>query len=691
MGYGMTTKLHLDFETRSVADLKAVGLSNYAADPTTDVWCMAWAFDDDPVGLWTPEGSSDDALVKAAHEHIHRGGLVYAHNAAFEFEIGNHVAAPRYGWPPLKLEQMRCTLAMAYAMGLPGSLEHCAAALGVKQLKDMKGYRVMLQMARPRNVTVHSEEDDDEYVCPNCCTPWKCNGPHLPYWEEPIWWDDPAKLETLYAYCKQDVEVERECHRRMLELSDDEQELWLMYARMNQRGIPVDLPNIDRAIDLVEAEKARLDEAMRTITGNTVAGCTDVRQLTAWLRYRGVEVKGVAKADVIDALSTDDLPDDCRQALLLRQEAAKSSTAKLRAMRNGASADGRVRGCIQHHGAHTGRSAGRRVQPLNMARPTLLKSPEAVEDAIAHFGQPQYLDMMYGAPMHVLADCMRGMICAPEGHEFVCCDFSNIEGRVIAWLAGESWKLQAFRDFDAGTGADLYKLAYARAFHIHVDDVDDHMRQVGKVMELALAYGGGIGAFQTMARGYGVEVSDARADELKDAWRKAHPKIVKLWYDLERAAIRAVLEGGIVRCGKIAFRKKGSFLFGQGPSGRVMCYPYPQVKQVETPWGQMKDALTYMVVDSVSRKWKRTSTYGGSLAENFTQFTARDIQTHAMCALEAAGVDLVLEVYDEIVCEAPIGALHVDTVATAMTTLPPWAKGLPVSAEGWHGRRYRKD
>lgn len=653
--------LHIDDETRSVADLPKVGLANYAEHPTTGLWCKAFAFDDDPVQLWTLDGASDEAAVRAAKEHIRKGGRVYAHNGSFEIEISRHVD-PRHGWPTITVEQMRCTMAMAYAMGLPGSLEQCAAALGIEQQKDMKGSRVMLQLSRPRRM------DGDT----------------------PIWWDDPAKLQILYDYCRQDVEVERAAHARMLELSDDEQALWRMYQRINARGIPIDLPSIDAGIALVESERARLDEAMRQVTGNVVAGCTDVRMLTDWLRYRGVQIAGVAKADVLDALSSDGLPEDCRRALQLRQEAAKSSTAKLTAMRTGASPDGRVRGCIQHHGAHTGRSAGRRVQPLNMPRPTMLKKQAHVEDAIAHLGQRDYLDMMYGPPMGVLADCLRGMICAPEGREFVCADFSNIEGRVLAWLAGEEWKLQAFREFDAGTGPDIYLLAYSKAFHCSIDEARPH-RQIGKVMELALGYGGGVGAFQTMAKGYGVRVTDERAGELKTAWREAHPRIVQFWYDLENAAIRALRDGGKQTCRGITFVKRGSFLWARGPSGRVMCYPYPQIKAVDTPWGAKKDALTYMAVNSVTRKWDRVSTYGGSLAENFTQFTARDIQTAAMQRIEAMGHEAVLEVYDEIVVEAPIGALTVDKLTTAMRTIPQWATGLPIAAEGWAGKRYRKD
>jgi len=707
------TILHLDDETRSAADLKKVGLSNYAADPTTGLWCSAFAFDDDPVQLWTAEGNTDDAAVRAAKDHIRKGGLVYAHNAAFELKIGRHVA-PRYGWPELQLEQMRCTMAMAYVMALPGSLEHCAAALGIDQQKDMKGSRVMMQLARPRSIAPDGS---------------------------PVWWDDRAKLDTLYAYCMQDVEVERACHKRMLELTPEELELWRFYQRMNERGIPVDLASIDRAIALVESEKARLDQAMRDITSNVVAGCTDVRQLVAWLRYRGVMIPGVAKADVLDVLQKDAeghqcgdcrgsgkltviehhhtrgvsssentcgecggagriymrIPDDCRQALRLRQEAAKTSTAKLTAMRDAASPDGRVRDCTQHYGAHTGRSAGRRIQPLNFPRPSILHTEEDVEDAIANLHRPQYLEMMYGSPMTVLADCLRGMIRAPEGREFICCDFSNIEGRVLAWLAGEEWKLKAFRDYDNGTGPDLYLLSYSRAFGCTIDEAKPN-RQVGKVMELALGYEGGVGAFQTMARGYGVKVSDERANELKELWRAAHPKTAALWKGLQAAAIRAIKTGETHEYRGLKFRVKGSFLFCRLHSGRVLTYPYPRLGKDK--WG--RDNWSYMRVNSVTRKWERHETYGGDQANHVTQATARDIQTSAMLRLEAAGYPLDLEIYDEDLAEVPMSdeivktdgiscAKSVDEMSSLMSNAPHWATGLPVAATGWAGSRYRKD
>lgn len=661
------TVLHLDFETRSAADLKAVGLDNYARDPSTDVLCMAFAFDDEPVELSAAPTEYITATECLLTRHVSTGGLVYAHNAAFELAIWNNVLHKHFGWPELKPEQMRCTMAMAYAMGLPGSLDGAAAALGIEQRKDAKGARVMLQLAKPRKVIEHRPEHDG------------ATG-----WIEHVWWNDPAKLEILYAYCKQDVEVERALHKRMRELSDDEQSLWLLDQKINARGIQIDAEAIDAAIGLVTAEKARLDQAMRDITGNVVAGCTDVAQLTAWLRYKGVSLPGVAKADVT-ALLDGELPDDCRTALLLRQEAAKSSTAKLVAMRDRAGADGRMRGLFQYHGAATGRWAGRGPQPHNFPRPTILHEQDDIEDVIAHFGEPEYLRVFYGDPMPLTADCMRGMIVAAPGHTLVCCDYSNIEGRVLAWLAGEKWKLDAFRAYDAGTGPDLYLLAYAKGFRVSVDEAKP-FRQVGKVMELALGYGGGVGAFQTMARGYGVKVTDARADELKVAWRSAHTAVTGFWRDLERAAIRAVQEGGIHRAGPIAFKVNGSFLWCQLPSKRLLCYPYPEIHEGKFG-GPM---LTYMSVNGVTRKWERCDTYGGSLAENVTQAVARDILAAGLRNAEAVGFPVILHCHDEALAEVPEGTLTLGQLRTAMCAMPAWAAGLPVAAEGWEGLRYRK-
>jgi len=369
----MSTRLHIDFETRSTVDLKAAGLDNYARHPDTDVWCMAYAFGDDEPSIWTPADDKVDPKTEAGIAVIRRrndilghvvhgagewqGGIVVAHNAAFELAIWNQIMVPRYGWPPLKPEQVRCTMAMAYAMALPGALDNAAAAVGINHRKDAAGYRLMMQMCRPREIIevkaesfVHGKQPDERVI---------------------IWWDEPAKLQQLYEYCRQDVRVERELEKRLMPLSDDEQALWVLDYKINQRGIYIDRPAAEKAIAIVQLETERLNGEMRRITDNFVGFCTETARLLAWVRKQGVEMPGVAKADVLDALDLAALPDKVRAALLIRQEAGKSSTAKLRAMTEAASADNRLRGMLQYHGAGTGRWAGRKVQLQNMPRPSI--------------------------------------------------------------------------------------------------------------------------------------------------------------------------------------------------------------------------------------------------------------------------------------------------------------------------------
>jgi DNA polymerase len=308
------------------------------------------------------------------------------------------------------------------------------------------------------------------------------------------------------------------------------------------------------------------------------------------------------------------------------------------------------------------------------------------------------IDLEYGAPMSVFSDMLRAMICAAPGHDLIAADYSNIEGRVLAWLAGEHWKVEAFRDYDEGRGDDIYKITAGEILGKPAKAIDKNERQShGKIPELALGFGGGVQAFHAMARIYNASFTDEEADAIKVRWREKHPKVKAFWYALEEAAIDAVRNPGrVFKASKILFRMAGSFLWCRLPSGRSLCYPYPTIKDKKVPWKDkdgndvFKPALHFMGVDPLTKQWCEQNTYGGSLAENVTQAVARDILANGMRVLSAAGYPIVLTIHDEVVCEIRDTFGSVEEVESLMCALPPWAEGLPVVAEGWRGTRYRK-
>jgi len=665
------TALRIDFETRSAVDLTKTGVYAYAHDLTTDLWCACYAFGDDPVHVWLPGEPCPGEIV----EHVMMGGEIVAHNAAFERIIWRYILSdPKYGWPEPATEQWRCTMVMAYALALPGSLENAAPAAGLDIAKDMSGRRLMLQMAKPRKVE---------------------NGVIT-------WWNEPAKIEKLIAYCKQDVEVERALEKRLRPLSPSELALWHLDQTINDKGILVDTELCLAGKNIVKQTQERLDNDMAEATGREVSACSNRNQIVKWIKSQGVEVGSIAKDQIEDLLLTD-LPDNVRKVLLLRQESAKASVAKIDALLNGASPeDGRAKGLLQFHAASTGRWGGRRFQPQNIKRPDETDIDTAID--IVRTGDYDYVSMMYGQPLSVVGDCLRGMVKAAPGHRIIAADYSNIEGRVLAWLAGEHDKLEAFRAFDAGTGHDLYKITAGSILGKDPADITKDERQAyGKVPELALGYQGGVGAFQTMAVNYGVNLTTEEVEMIRDNWREAHPNIKQFWWNIEQAAVDAVKrKGSTTAVGRIKFRFAGSWLFMRLPSGRFLAYPYPEVREFDTPWGDLKEGLTYFSTIDVSKKakvvddpnnsglWARIKTYGGMLAENATQAVARDVMGDAMPRLENAGYPIILTVHDEVVTEPREDHGSVEEMEHIMKTLPAWASGLPVAAEGFEARRYRK-
>jgi DNA polymerase len=662
--------LFIDFETRSACDIKKAGAEVYARHESTDILCVGWAFGDGPARIFT---DLEQALPLSVLDHVFLERKVVAHNAPFELAIWNEVGVKKYGWPVLKPEQTHCTMAMAYAMALPGSLENAAAAAGITAQKDSKGRRVMLQLAQPRSVS---------------------DG--VPIFWEPS--DVPEKFQMMYDYCRQDVEVERELYNRLLKLTPAERKVWLTDYTINNRGVRVDQDAARVAIELADLEQKRLDEEMRALTHGEVYSCRTVADLKTWLHERhGVKMEKVAKADVAAVLADPALPEPARNALLLRQEAAKTSTKKLEAMIARVCKDGRIRGIAQYHGAATGRWAGRGVQLQNLPRPKL--KPDQIEEIfqILHADWISTKDKLftitkkYGRVMQVLSDCIRGFIIPEAGKVFIGADFSAIEARVLPWLAGEEKVLNVFR-----RDGDIYKFAAADIYHVPVERVDDDQRQVGKVAVLALGFGGGYKAFQNMARAYNVRITDDQAERVKAAWREANPRIVQYWGRLENAARSAILNPGTkyqagAKGREITYLVRNDFLFCRLPSGRVLSYPRPHIGKDR--FGN--DAVAYKG-ETDTESFGVITAWGGLLSENVTQAVAACLLRDALIRAEERGYPVVMHVHDEIVCEIKWDGdfngnlLHIQNFENLMCELPPWAKDLPVKANGFMKRRYGK-
>lgn len=718
----MTLHIHGDWETRSTVDIRSAGADVYAEHPSTDILTFSYAFGDGPVRRWKP----GDPLPEELFLELAMGAKFVGHNVYFELVIWKHIAAKRYGFPELRADQCIDTMAIAYAHALPGALANAAKAVGLSVDKDDAGRRVMLKLCKPRGWT----ED-----------------------KHPIWYErdtDPELFAILDAYCDQDVIVERALEKRLPAIKASEQRLWELDFEINQRGVPIDVESARRALDVIEEEARVRNKELRQITGGTVPAATNVQKFVAWLRdVKGLPCNSLAKADVRELMKLPDLPDDARRALEIRASVGKTSTKKLQAMLVCTSADGRARGLHQFHSAGTGRWGGRRIQTQNMVRPEKGIDIEWCLE-ILKLEQPDAfasIELIYGSATSPLASCMRSMIAAKPGHRFITVDFSNVEGRVLPWLAGEQWKLDLFRAIDMGEGKDVYLVSASGIFGENIDDKEDPRRQVGKVSELALGYQGGAGAYASMAANYNVDVAailpfiwpvsngerrrtavkswlsrgrqravmsrDAwvAAELVKMPWRDKHPMTVQFWRDIEDAAVEAIANPGkITRAGRyIKFRKAGSFLFMQLPSGRCLAYAFPKLMWRPMPWRDaktgkqaLKQVMTFFCRIDESKKgkivkdpanggkWARVATYGGELTENADQAVSRDLLAEAMFRVEAAGYPTVMHVHDELVAERPDGQGSLAEMTAIMAELPAWATGLPMNAAGWEGVRYRK-
>jgi DNA polymerase bacteriophage-type len=652
--------LHRDYETRGEVRLDSVGVRRYAADQRTSVLCCAYAVDDGPVQLWTPGDPVPAKFIEAARDPA---WTVVAHNDAFEAAVERHLLAPRLDWPIIPIERHRCTMAAALAAGLPGRLSAVADALELASRKDVAGQRLMHQLSKPRRP--HKDED-----------------PAGTYW-----FDDQDRLDRLYAHCVQDVEIERELFMRLPPLSPAEQALWLLSSQINQRGFHVDRALAEAAWKIAQAAAPEIDAELAEITAGAVTTINQVAKLLQWLQQRDCKLESLDRSTIKRLLDCgdDDLPPQVRRVLELRLGGAQAAAKKITALLAVADDDDRIRGAFRYHGTATGRWTGTNFQPQNLKRASI---DDAAIAAVAT-SDYQHVRSLYPQPLAIVGDCSRSMITAEPGHVLIGADFSSIESRVLAWVAGEAWKLDSYRRFDATRDPrdEPYCETACRIFRVSSGTYtkDSSQRSVGKTCDLAFGYMGGLGAWRKFEP---ERFSDDEVRQFNREWRDAHPKIKAFWYDIDRAALTAVRERGrVVRCGPIAFKSSGAFLLLKLPSSRKLSYPQPRavgddqrqhVVFADNAGGQFQDCR------------HGHGTYGGLWTENVVSGIARDLLAEAMLRIEAAGYPIILHVHDEIVCEVPEGFGSANEFTHLMTRKPAWALELPIAASAWSGSRYTK-
>jgi DNA polymerase len=631
----------IDFETRSAVDLRKTGVYKYASDPSTDIWCMAYKAPwSDDVQVWLPGDEMDVSL----EDWIVEGGLLSAWNANFERTIWNEIMVGRYQWPRTGIKQWRCTMAQASAMGLPRALGQAASVLGVEEQKDKAGAALMLRMARPRKVNA-----DGSYT----------------------WWNTKDKIDTLVAYCVQDVKTELSVAATLNAMPDSERRLYQLDQRINDRGVKVDLDLIERVSKLANSASENIDAEIKRLTNGQVKAATNAMDLTAWLRSYGLQVKSVDKQTVTRMLGMEKLHPIIKQVLRLRQDGAKSSTAKYEAMVNAANADNRMRGLLMYHGAATGRWSGRLVQPQNFPRPQ--KKQDELDQIIAKLKADEDVSE-YGAGTVLASDLLRSMLIADDSHRLMFADYSAIEARVLAWIAGQTDLVETFRK-----GGDVYKEMASAIYNVNVENVTDGQRQVGKMAILGCGYGMGGKRFAEQCATMGINVDEDEAKRIVSVYREKNDRIAQYWRNSENEFVEMVKGAG--RVGSVGLPL---------PSGRSLTYHNPRIIQRETPWGAMRDTAQVDTLNSVTRQWVSQIIWGGLLTENVVQATARDLMATAMMALELKGYNVILSVHDEIISEVPDDFGSLEEMIEIMTRVPAWADGCPVNAEGKVGKRYRK-
>ena len=671
----------IDFETKSYADLKKVGAWAYSEHPTTEVICACWAIDDEPVQEWWP--GSGWAIPTDLYHALYDGHLIEAHNVSFEKSIWYNILAKQYHWPMPEEDQWRDTMAVACYYAMPAALDRLARALGFPG-KDPEGGRLITKYSKLYLKTAKTE---------------------IP----------PEDFRKFVDYCKWDVQLEQAVSDELGDLPDEELGIFLLDQKINMRGLYLDQEGIDAATKIVEQRSKELTTEFRKLTS---LNPTQTAKLIDWFQGEGVELENMQADYLKELLEEGDLPSGpVRTALQIRLRINKASTKKLDAMSRQRGSDGRARFQTRYHGAGTGRNTGSGFQPLNLTRGFEDIEPEQLVRDIM-YGDAEWLDCTYGDAMDAISKASRHWIMAEEGNKIISGDFVSVEAVILACIAGEEWKVDAFRK-----GVKIYEFMADKIYGLPPGTVTKKThpteRQDGKTGELAFGYQGALGAwlkFDSSGRH-----SDERIIEICKSWRSEHPETANLWCGLEEIAIDCVQSHGV--CGpfeyrQISFEMIDEWLAMELPNGKRIWYRDPQVKLSMPHWHKPSayedcakgtcncrpvNKLTYMA--NKEGQWKRVGTYGGKETENMVQATSREVLQQAKKRLSAMWDPpliasgflspdescIILDVYDETVCEVPEDFGSEKEFAEIMNECPgDWAKDWPIKVETWTGKRYRK-
>lgn len=654
-------KLMIDLETRSDVDITKTGVYRYADSPYFDILLFAYSVDDTPVqvvDLACGEQVPDEIL----HALVDDSVMKHSFNAAFErvclsvwLSRNNPDIFRSYSIDEdtvgeyLNPTTWRCSMVASAYLGLPLTLAGVGSVLKLEEQKMSEGKVLIRYFSVPYDYE---------------------NG--IPMFHSPN--DAPDKWAVFKVYNKRDVETEMGIEAKIsrFPVPDFVWEEYILDQEINDRGIRIDLSFVSNAIQIGDVAKEHLTTQLQEMTG--LENPNSVQQMKIWLKEHGVEVESLEKKDVQELLKT--VSPEIREVLLLRQQTSKSSVKKYTAMQNAVCSDGRARGMFQFYGANrTGREAGRIIQLQNLPQNHIPDLEEARNLVLSD--NMEALDFLYEDIPDILSQLIRTAFIPRQGYKFIVADFSAIEARVIAWLAGETWRMQAFAN-----GEDIYCASASKIYGVPVvkHGVNAHLRPKGKVAELACGYGGSVGAMKAMG---GAEMSDKELKQIVTDWRQASPNIVQLWWDVEFAAIKAVSNKTMTETHGIHFSYESGFLFIELPSGRRLAYVKPRIE--ENRFGG--DSITYGGIGA-NKKWQRLETYSGKLVENIVQAIARDLLFHAMKTLSHCFI--VAHIHDEVILECrPDVSLNV--ICEQMARVPDWAKGLLLRADGYECEFYKKD